>query len=306
MSEVVGPPKLDAGRVRELSVLQPWKSTALIIGEWVAALTVAVLCWQHWHPALYVLAVMFIGARQHSLAVMMHEGAHYRLARDKQLNDWLSELLCAWPMLLLSTHAYRRTHFAHHKHTGTELDPDLERRQHEEFVFPRPRGAILRWLVVSTLGGGALRIARFLLSMESSAQPKTDRKFAVARVLYLATLAVVLTLTDAWLGFLAMWVVPMLTWTVTAQEIRTIAEHDGIPPRPGAYGLTRTTLPTLLDRLFVLSYGVNYHFEHHVYPSVPIYNLAALHEAMCEDPEYRANLHVTRGYHRVLLVECAS
>lgn len=301
----VATPQLDTGRLRELSVLQPWKSAALIAGEWIAALTVAALCWQHWHPALYVLAVMFIGGRQHSLAVMMHEGAHYRLARSKQVNDWVSELLCAWPMLLLSTQAYRRTHFAHHKHTGTELDPDLDRREHQAFVFPRPRGAILRWLVTSTLGGGALRIARFLLTLESDAQAKGDRRFAIGRVLFLASVALILTLTGAWLAFLAMWVVPLVTWTITAQEIRTIAEHDGIPPRPGVYGLTRTTLPTVLDRLFVLSYGVHYHFEHHLYPSVPIYNLRALHQALCEDPEVRANLHVTRGYHRVLFAECA-
>ncbi|KIG16115.1 Fatty acid desaturase family protein [Enhygromyxa salina] len=299
-------PQLDAKRLRELSVLQPWKSLALIAMEWVAVSTVAVLCWQHWHPALYVLAVMFIGARQHSLAVMMHEGVHFRLARDKQLNDWMAELLCAWPLLFVSTHAYRRTHFTHHKHTGTAIDPDLDRRHHAAFVFPRPRRSILRWLVVSTLGGGAVRIGRFMFTMESSAKPRSDRRFAIARVLFLASLALVLTLTHAWLAFLVMWVVPLLTWAITAQEIRTIAEHDGIPARPGDYGLTRTTLPTVFDRLFVLSQGINYHFEHHLYPSVPTYNLAALHEALCEDPEHRANLHVTRGYHRVLLVECAS
>ena len=296
-------PKLDTRRLRELSVLQPGLGLALIGMELVAAITAAVLCWQHFHPALYLLAIAFIGARQHSLGVMVHEGAHYRLARNKELNDWLSELLCAWPLLFISTRAYRRNHNAHHRHLNTERDPDLARKQGPAWQFPKPARHIAGYLIGTALGGGLIRSILLFKNIEPSKRPTNERRFVIGRVVFLVTLATTLTLTGTWAPFLAMWLVPLVTWALVAQEIRSISEHHGIPDGPGVYAGTRTTIPTIFDRLFVASHGVQFHMEHHLYPSVPIYKLRALHEALCEDPVYAANLHVSRGHHRALL-EC--
>ena len=42
-----------------------------------------------------IIAIAFIGARQHDLATMIHEATHYRLARNRRVNEWLGEALVA-------------------------------------------------------------------------------------------------------------------------------------------------------------------------------------------------------------------
>ena len=85
---------------------------------------------------MYLLTVAFIGARQHALLILMHDGVHYRLFRDRRLNDWTAEIILAWPNLI-SARAYRRNHFAHHRYLNTAQDPDWARRQGDlSWVFP--------------------------------------------------------------------------------------------------------------------------------------------------------------------------
>src|SRR5262245_32004291 len=68
------------------------------------------------HLALYALAVVVVGNRQHALAGLLHEGCHRLVSRRPWLNDALTCLLSAWPMGV-GLDSYRRFHFAHHRHT---------------------------------------------------------------------------------------------------------------------------------------------------------------------------------------------
>jgi fatty acid desaturase len=73
-----------------------------------------------------------------------------------------------------------------------------------------------------------------------------------------------------------------------------------MPVRDGAFAKTRTTIPTVLDRLFLVPKNVGYHLEHHLYPSVPFYKLPMLHKLLMKGPIYHDAAHVTRGYWRML------
>ena len=42
--------------------------------------------------------------------------------------------------------------------------------------------------------------------------------------------------------------------------------------------------------------NINYHLEHHLFPSVPGRNLGRLHRVLMEDPEYRSSAHITHSY----------
>ena len=66
------------------------------------------------------------------------------------------------------------------------------------------------------------------------------------------------------------------------------------------YTRTRTTLPSLLERMFVAPLHINYHLELHLYPSVPFFRLRALHAALMRDDHFRSTAHVTRTYLGVL------
>ncbi|NJM62192.1 MAG: hypothetical protein HC849_21525 [Oscillatoriales cyanobacterium RU_3_3] len=110
---------LPADRIRDLAQIDIVKTVTAIASEWVAIIVAITLCHQFWNPFLYAIAVMFIGARQHALAVLQHDAAHYRLFPNKKWNDAVAEVFLAWP-ILLSNQYFREYHFLHHRYIGTE------------------------------------------------------------------------------------------------------------------------------------------------------------------------------------------
>jgi fatty acid desaturase len=86
-------------------------------------------------------------------------------------------------------------------------------------------------------------------------------------------------------------------------RVRSIAEHFAIECEHGAYGQVRTTYAGLLVRLFVAPKNVNYHIEHHFFPSVPFYRLPKLHSLLMASEEFAGTAHITQSYSKMLL-EC--
>jgi fatty acid desaturase len=89
--------------------------------------------------------------------------------------------------------------------------------------------------------------------------------------------------------------IPSITILNLIIRFRTIAEHS---QTEGAHELNaaRTVEPTWLERLLIAPHGVNYHIEHHLFPSVPGPNLGRLHQVMLTDEEYRTGAHLTPSY----------
>jgi fatty acid desaturase len=96
------------------------------------------------------------------------------------------------------------------------------------------------------------------------------------------------------------WLVPLCTWFIASNYMRLICEHSEVKSERPLYALTRTTVPNWFDKVFIVPRNISYHYEHHIYPSVPFYRLPALHAAMLRLPGYRAHAHVTRGVFRAL------
>jgi fatty acid desaturase len=70
-----------------------------------------------------------IGARQHALAILGHDGAHRLACRNRFINDLLTCILCFWP-IGAALGGYRRFHFGHHRLVGTSDDPELLHKEH--------------------------------------------------------------------------------------------------------------------------------------------------------------------------------
>ena len=105
-----------------------------------------------------------------------------------------------------------------------------------------------------------------------------------------------------WPMFLLLWVVPILTWLKMIMRVRSIAEHFAVE-NDHACTQSRTTLPSFLERVFVAPRHVNFHLEHHLYPSVPFFRLPQLHAVLMKDPVFQSRAHITSTY-RGVLREC--
>lgn len=292
------PVKLTKEELTRLSALNPWMASFHIGLEWALVAATIFLCQRYWHPMLYVLAVAFIGSRQHALLVLMHDGVHYRLLRNRRLNDWISEVILAWPHLV-TARQYRKNHFGHHRYLNTPQDPDLIRRKGDPaWVFPQATAELARMLFRDATGLNApamLKLAAAVAKADSVPLWFNGARYGF----YAAALAVTIYLR-AFTGFVLFWIVPMFTWLVLIMRLRSIAEHHAIDGPQSEYGLTRTTQATLLERIFVAPKNVNYHIEHHFFPSVPFYRLPELHQILMSKPGYSEGAHLTRTYWGVL------
>lgn len=65
-----------------------------------------------------------LAGRQLCLAILMHDASHKSLFKNKKINDFVGEWLCARP-IWNDLQKYRVHHVRHHAKTSTPDDPDL-------------------------------------------------------------------------------------------------------------------------------------------------------------------------------------
>lgn len=299
-------PSQFADDVRLLSQVSNAKGLYALGVQWaviVATGGLAVLL-SHW--AAYLLSVIVIGTRQHALAILMHDAAHYRLLRNRTLNDLVSNLFAAFP-LGICTSLYRATHFQHHSHTNTERDPDwVLMHRLEDWQWPKLQWQCVKVFVRDLLGLNALKQLRivsqwspfkhlFEVLQGTSLQLRlTTRELTSAACFSLFGVGL-LAITNSWFYFLLLWVVPQLTVLVPIFKLRGIAEHLGVAGENNL-NRTRTVIPSLIERFLIAPLGVNFHLEHHLFPSVPCYNLSKLHKQLMNNTSFRSQAHLTQTY----------
>ncbi|HWB78297.1 MAG TPA: fatty acid desaturase family protein [Nannocystaceae bacterium] len=296
----VVPDRIPAADLRALSQISDARAWLAIATEWAIIATAIAIGSTTASWPLRVLAVLVIGARQHALTVLNHDATHYRLLRSRRWNEWVANLLLAWPMFI-SVQGFRHFHGDHHRFLGEPGDGnrelwhthDAQGRLAPEWRYPK-RWAALAWKIVrrAALVTGLFWIARGLVGGFLYGVPPLQR---VARMMVLGLAIVLLTHGHAWLGFATWWVLPYCTWHAAAQYLRLVCEHSAIAASDPRYGTTRSTIPGALARFFVLPRNIGYHVEHHFYPSVPHYNLPALHERLMRQPGYAAGVQQTHS-----------
>ncbi len=305
-TELFDSERLKPAVIKQLSRLNPWLSLGHVALEYGFIISAIVLCNLYWHPLLYVVCVMWIAARQHALAILVHEASHYRLLEHKPANDFIGEALLAFP-IFVTLRGYRLSHRAHHRHMNTEHDPDWVSKETPDWVFPKSRGALFFMLAKIAFGANLGWMIKLILKggqPQAATQTKSaTRSFVAGRMLYYVAVMALLTYFGWWTDFLLFWIVPMVTWLQVIFRIRSIAEHFGLE-YDHTFTEARTTYPSLFDRLFIASKNVWYHLDHHLYPSVPFYNLPLLHTKLMELTGFQERAHITKSYLGVLR-ECS-
>jgi fatty acid desaturase len=123
-----------------LYILRSWLILAIILAvdvvalEWIAS---ADFGWG-WAVPVVVVSAFLIGAGQHHLGVLGHEGSHRTLFRNRLLNELASDWLCMFP-LFTTTYMYRLQHLAHHQFVNDpERDPNVVQMRESDTWPPGP------------------------------------------------------------------------------------------------------------------------------------------------------------------------
>lgn len=267
--------------LKTYSKISPLKQLLWLAFDWAVILGAAAISLYMNSILVYILSVLIISARQHALLVMMHEASHYRISKNHFLNDLISDVFAAYP-LLLATATYRKNHLAHHKYTNTSNDPDWNRKiGSHEWHFPKSKTII-----------GKIMLKQLIFASRdwiqlSWAVTKTD---GWKKPVYWAALLCLVTYKGLWIDFTMFWIVPMLTVFPALQRIRSMSEHFGLG-RSHELNSSRNTRGTLIERFFFSPHNVNYHLLHHMFPSVPQHHLKDFDEKLREYEIYKKHAH---------------
>lgn len=278
--------------VRRLSRLSPWRSLFAVGGTWalIAAFATAALLWPH--PLVLVAAILGIATQQHALAVLAHEATHYRLLPSRRLNDLAGQLCGA--AVGISMFTYRVVHRLHHNHLYQPSDPDMALQA----GYPRGRAYLLKRLAKDLAGLTTVKNYRYFFGLPGAnaetgkgQRPVDDTAPALSRAavrdqrlviaVHLASLPV-LAVTGWWDEYLLLWILPLVTIVQLMLRFRAVAEHGAVPDTGDVRRASRTNMAPFYVRWFLFPHHVNYHIEHHLYPSIPHYRLPACHRALAQ------------------------
>ena len=254
----------------------------------VACTAAAAFLALRWWPWWTLLPILFVhGSAWAFLANGFHELTHGTMFRTKALNAFFLRL---YAFLTWNSHVfYRASHTRHHLYT---LHPPDD----SEVILPMrlTLAGFLGSAVVDPVGlvlsvAGTVRLAFGRLSGDwenalfPASMPRERRRlFGWARIT-LAGHALIITvsiLTGWWLAAVLFSAANGLgRWVFF---LNTYAQHTGLQDDVNDFRLcTRTILHNPV--LSYLYFQMNYHAEHHMYASVPCYNLPRLRRAIQHD-----------------------
>lgn len=285
------------------SELQPFTEKSDIRGAWVVfcqwSLTIGVFWMMAQWPNLLTLAlgIVLLGGRQLGFFVLTHEAGHRTLFKTQMLNEFTSRWLTS-PVDYFDGGAYMREHLVHHQAAGTDRDPDLANYADYPISKERLRRKLKRDLTGQT---GTRNLWRTYKAIWHINEQTAEQRGALVRglVVNVAMLAVMVYFDAGWLYLI--WLAALVFTYPAIVRIRQIAEHAAVPdlssddPRLN----TRTTLANPLMRLLICPHQVNYHVEHHLLASIPIYRLPEAHRYLVRKG-YFEGVEVPRGYGDVL------
>jgi len=278
--------------VLRLARRSPWRASAAILHDLVVlaiAIGVALAYWPN--PFIIFLCVVVIGTRQHALFVIAHDAAHYLLYENRKIND-LAGRACAM-LQGLSMRTYRVIHRLHHNNLYGELDPDTALHG----GYPRGKSYLIRKLLKDLSGFTAWKTYAYFLGGAPALNTATNvairplddtseklrseaRRDRNAVIVFHSILLLLFALSGYLIQYLVLWILPLATVVQAILRLRAIAEHGATTDFSSPLTAARTNVAPAWLEWLIFPHHVNYHIEHHLYASVPHYNLAELHREM--------------------------
>jgi fatty acid desaturase len=279
---------LSSAQIKELSTPQPWRAMvdAAICWAWILAAMGLVAWHTSWWTVL--LAIPVIGNRYYALFIIGHDAMHRRLFPTVRKNDFWSDVLVLGAIGAI-TRLNNRNHLAHHRHLATENDPDrhkhaclnkAERPELLEFLsgvasfWKSGKAVLATWRPTSTQNAAA----------GSTRDTHTLRDFLILAG-WFAVLAGGLTWFIGWWAYPVLWMLPVYLFMVLGDNFRSFAEHshpEGDDEADRHRLITYTS--NWFERMLVAPMSMNFHIAHHLWPSIPYYNLPKADRLMRQHP----------------------
>jgi fatty acid desaturase len=243
---------------------------------------------QNWAIALPALVIYGFGFA--AMFAPLHECSH----RTAFANNTLNDVLCwiAGVLSLYNSAFYRRYHKWHHRYVQ---DPDKD----PELSAPSPQtignyllelsGLPWWWGKLKTHARVAFGRLENYPFIPEDARAEVIQSTRLQLAVYAIAILISIIAQQSW--FVLYWLLPLFVGQPILRFI-LMAEHTGCSRDRNPFTNTRSTM-TLFPFQFFL-WNIPFHAEHHLYPSIPFYQLPIAHQQLKQH-----FTHVAPGYLKV-------
>ena len=232
--------------------------------DWIiiaGAVTISIIA-DHW--VVLIATVCVIGIMQFALAeAVLHEASHYNLFRSRKLHHRL-QFLYAWPFLQ-TMKDYQEEHLAHHRFLMTSQDQTTE--DYRRYGLHDNPNLFYIWLVKPLTLFPTWNYIRY-------GNAALDKSNWTALGLYWGILLASFTALGQAHNLVLYWIIPLFWVYPILNYWSEIEEHYNTQ-----YG-SRSNLGRVLN---FLTHNEGYHTVHHLYPTIPFYNLPKAHETLVRE-----------------------
>lgn len=264
---------LTPDQVRDLSRLRPGRAVLHTAAHW----SVILLAWAaaaYWRSALAVsLAIPAIGIAYYGLFIIGHDGLHRRILPGRRANDLFNDLLILGPIAAI-TRINNINHLSHHDHLATDQDPD----RHKYGCFNKwEPGRLVAYLSgLGTLLTSARHVYFPADAPSAPHRPRYHLRDLAILIGWQGALIAGLTRALGPWGYPLLWAFPVFGFTFLMDNLRTFAEHS--QPEADAVADAHRLISyvsSVPERIVIAPMWMNLHAIHHLWPSIPYYNLPA-------------------------------
>lgn len=221
------------------------------------------------------LAVFIVGNRYYALFIIGHDAFHRRVFPDVTKNDLFSDLFLLGPIGAIAR-INKANHLAHHSHLSTDKDPDRNKYSCSEKAT---HADVVGFLTGLTNIGRSIKSVFFSAGKRSSDDSNDlSEHYRLQDVFILIGWQVLLIGSLSWFvgwwAYPVLWLAPVYLFTYLGDSARSFCEHAQPFPDEIADGkrLIAYHAPWY-ERAIFSPMNMNFHSAHHLWPSVPYYNL---------------------------------
>ena len=224
--------------------------------------------------------VLFCIRQMRGLENIVHFGSHNNFSRNKNLNDRLTNMFAAWPMMQ-EVIQYRKFHAMHHGEYATTKDPCRIRLEN---IGANTQNINSNFQLLCLV---AKWLPKYI--QEFYREVKSDTRQVIIFALWHGVIALLFASMHSWglaIFITFAWMLLMFFALPFLRSIAELSEHD----YELGTGIAETTFNNLglLDHLLIHPAGDAWHSLHHLHPTVSWWKQRQAHKyLMNNDSAYR-------------------
>lgn len=225
-------------------------------------------------------AVLFCTRQMRGLENIVHFGSHNNFSKNKQLNDRLTNILAAWPMLQ-NVKDYRSFHSTHHGEFASHVDPCRIRLEKIGANTQKiENNTQLLWMILKWMPQYQREFYREI---------KSNSMQLGIFMTWHTLVGIIIYFVHSWqlaLFSIIFWIAIMFVCLPFLRSIAELSEHD----YELGNNVSETTFNNLglLDHLLIHPAGDAWHSLHHLHPTISWWKQGAAHKFLMKyDSAYR-------------------